>query len=285
MSPQPAKNLRPIIVIGPERSGTSVVAEMICRWGAYPGEPGKQREADKRNPRGYFEYLPIWDFLGELGTNWWDEDFQVEVKEKASVPEHRRKATEMIVEMEKAGRPWVWKDPALSFFLPFWKQIWISPIYVVTVRDPLDVALSWHEFTGPSGDQDSSTSISRNLLRWHYIMSTILVNIEDNPSKIFVPFEDLLNDPEKVARRLGTFLEIECGDGEPNRQTFSDMAAAVHPTLCRNANPTPFDEVPSASPELKELYRFAVAKIENPLEPFQSSDYPMHQGWRDCVTA
>jgi hypothetical protein len=53
------KKLRPIIVIGPERSGTSVVADMICRWGAYPGEPGKQREADERNPRGYFEYLPI----------------------------------------------------------------------------------------------------------------------------------------------------------------------------------------------------------------------------------
>jgi hypothetical protein len=209
----------------------------------------------------------------------------VEVKEKASVPEHRRKATEMIAEMEKAGRPWVWKDPALSFFLPFWKQIWISPVYVVTIRNPLDAALSWSQFTEPSGAQDSATSISKNLLRWHYIMSIILENTEDIQSKIFVSFEDLLNDPERETRRLGTFLGFECGEGEPNRQIFFDMAAAVHPALRRNANPTPFDEVPSASPELKELYRFAVARIENPFVSFQSSDYPLHPGWRDCVTA
>ena len=29
---------RPIIVLGPERSGTSLVASMIDEWGAYAGE-------------------------------------------------------------------------------------------------------------------------------------------------------------------------------------------------------------------------------------------------------
>ena len=98
MNSSSKERLRPIIVIGPERSGTSVIAEMICRWGAYPGEPDKQREPDEQNPSGYFEYLPIWEFLTDLGTDWWDEDFQTEVGDKAFISEHRARATEMISE-------------------------------------------------------------------------------------------------------------------------------------------------------------------------------------------
>jgi hypothetical protein len=57
----------PIIVLGVERSGTSVVAEMVCRWGAYSGEDEKLRKGDEHNIQGYWEYTPIWDFLVELG--------------------------------------------------------------------------------------------------------------------------------------------------------------------------------------------------------------------------
>ena len=36
----------PIIVVGAERSGTSVVAEMVYRWGAYAGPSEKLHKAD-----------------------------------------------------------------------------------------------------------------------------------------------------------------------------------------------------------------------------------------------
>ena len=52
-----------IIVLGVERSGTSVVAEMIHRWGAYAGDQEKLHKADVHAPRGYWEYLPVWDLL------------------------------------------------------------------------------------------------------------------------------------------------------------------------------------------------------------------------------
>ena len=71
----------PIIVLGVERSGTSVVAEMLHRWGAYAGPPEKLHKADAHAPRGYWEFLPLWDLLAELGdfdtgATWWDKDFQ-----------------------------------------------------------------------------------------------------------------------------------------------------------------------------------------------------------------
>ncbi len=48
----------------------------------------------------------------------------------------------MIAEMQKEGRPWVWKDPAPTFFVPHGGVISgvASPI-VITVRHPTDTAL------------------------------------------------------------------------------------------------------------------------------------------------
>lgn len=59
---------RPIIIVGAERSGTSVCAEMVHAWGAYVGDPGELPAADQLNPRGRWEHLPLWDLLAELST-------------------------------------------------------------------------------------------------------------------------------------------------------------------------------------------------------------------------
>ena len=131
----------PIIVLGVERSGTSVVAEMVHRWGAYAGPSEKLHKTDAHAPRGYWEFLPLWDLLAELGdfdagATWWDRDFQQQIEKKAADPASRKKAIELMAEMSKGG-PWFWKDPALSHFLPFWKRIWTDAIYIITVRNPL----------------------------------------------------------------------------------------------------------------------------------------------------
>ena len=77
----------PIIVLGVERSGTSVVAEMLHRWGAYAGPFEKLHKADAHAPRGYWEFLPLWDLLAELGdfdagATWWDRRLPTANKEK-----------------------------------------------------------------------------------------------------------------------------------------------------------------------------------------------------------
>lgn len=95
----------PIIVLGVERSGTSVVAKMVHRWGAYAGPSEKLHKADAHAPRGYWEYLLLWDSLAELGdfdagATWWDADFQKRMAEKATNPVYRKKATELMAEMQ-----------------------------------------------------------------------------------------------------------------------------------------------------------------------------------------
>ena len=79
----------PIIILGVERSGTSVVAEMLHKWGAYAGAPEKLHKADTHAPRGYSEHEPLWDLPAELGdfdtgATWWAPDFQHRMERKTT---------------------------------------------------------------------------------------------------------------------------------------------------------------------------------------------------------
>ena len=275
---------RPIIVLGVERSGTSVVAEMVHRWGAYAGPPEKLHRADAHAPRGYWEFLPLWDLLAELGdfdagATWWDRDFQQRTKQKAADPAFRKKATELMTEME-TGDPWFWKDPALSHFLPFWKQIWGEAIYIITVRNPLDTAVSWQKFIMPSNVKVRISFVAMNLLRWQHIMTQILKHTEDAQHRLFFSYEDIMHNPRAEAERLVRFLNAKFGKRISRIQTMVD---AVEPQLWRNKCGIPFEQVTEATSEQKALYAFAKRKIDNPFVPFDIRKYPLPPGYLEFL--
>lgn len=278
---------RPIIVLGPERSGTSVVAEMVHRWGAYAGEPGKIRPADEHNARGYWEYLPIWDFLVELGdlsagTSWWDPSFQELVHSRLSVPRYADRAREMIAEMGRSERPWVWKDPALAFCLSFWTRIWGDAVYIVTVRNPCDVAQSWKRFVLSAEAQGPGELVAAYLLRWQYIMLLILQHTEGVADKLFLAYENVLRAPIETARTLAGFMDRTVS-AVSDDTCIEAMAQAVDPTLCHYQTTVPLAQVSAVTPEQEALYDFVSAKIEDPFKPFDETQYPLRAGWSEFV--
>ena len=274
----------PIIVLGVERSGTSVVAEMVHRWGAYAGPPEKLHKADTHAPRGYWEFLPLWDLLAELGdfdagATWWDNDFQRQIERKAADAAFRTKATELMTEMYTGG-PWFWKDPALSHFLPFWKRIWTDAIYIITVRNPLDTAVSWQKFIMPANAPVRISFVAMNLLRWQHIMMLILRHTEDAQHKLFLGYEDIVHQPRAQAERLTCFLNSKFGNQGSSIQAMVDV---VEPRLWRNNCGISFDQVPEATAAQKALYTFTRQKIENPLEPFVVAKYPLPPGYLEFL--
>ena len=274
----------PIIVLGVERSGTSVVAEMVHRWGAYAGAPETLHEADVHAPRGYWEFLPLWDLLAELGdfasgATWWDRDFQQRIEDKAADLVYRTKAIELMSQMDK-GRPWFWKDPALSHFLPFWKQIWSDAIYIITVRNPLDTAVSWQKFIMPSNVKVRISFVAMNLLRWQHMMTLILQHTEDAQHRLFLGYEDIMREPCVQAKRLAEFLNSKF---ESRLSPIQAIVDAVDPRLWHNNCRMPFDQVPEATEAQKSLYSFARQKIENPLEPFDITKYPLSPGYLEFL--
>src|SRR5947209_7457888 len=61
--------IRPIIILGVDRSGTSLIAELVHRWGAYAGEASELAPGNEGNPQGYWEYMPMEDFLSDLSRS------------------------------------------------------------------------------------------------------------------------------------------------------------------------------------------------------------------------
>ena len=274
----------PIIVLGVERSGTSVVAEMVHKWGVYAGPSEKLHKTDAHAPRGYWEYEPLWDLLAELGdfdagATWWDRDFQQQMAEKAANPVYKKKATALMVEMHKGG-PWFWKDPALSHFLSFWKQIWGDAVYIITVRNPLDTAVSWQKFIMPSNLSVDISFVAMNLLRWQHIMTLILQHTENAQRRLFLGYEDIMHNPRVQAEKLAAFLDTRFG-GQGSR--IQEMVDVVEPRLWRNDCGVPFEHVREATAEQKALYTFARQKIDNPFEPFDVTKYPLPLGYREFL--
>ena len=275
----------PIIVLGVERSGTSVVAEMIYRWGAHAGESDRLHEADEHAPRGYWEYLLLWELLADLGefssgASWWASDFQKRMEDKAADPKYRRKALGLIREMQKDDRPWFWKDPALCHFLPFWKQLWGDPVYVITVRHPLDTAVSWQRLIMPPELEGHVSFVPMNLLRWQHMMIQILEHTNETTHRLFVAYEEVLRDPIAQAHRLSAFLNSRFG----NRVSRVDeMVEVVNPQLCHNNCHTPFQDLTEGTCEQKALYAFVQTMIDNPQQPFDKTAYPMPPGYLEFL--
>ena len=276
-----------IIVLGAERSGTSVVTEMVHRWGAYAGEPDQLTGPSEHSPQGQWEWKPLWDLLVEVGDldsghSWWDADFQEHIAAKLRVPEIRGKAANLVAEMDYAGRPWVWKDPALCHFLPFWTPIWGDAVYVITVRHPYDVARSWQRFVLPAQHQESVDLVPCNLLRWQHMMRMVLRATAGTDRRLFVEYEACVRQPQVQARRLARFLDEQSRGKSADKQTLLAMAQAVNPALWRNRTERPPTEIAEVTPAQRALYAFLRAKlIDAGAEP--SAGFPMPPGWREFV--
>jgi hypothetical protein len=273
---------RPIIVLGAERSGTSVCAEMVHTWGAYAGDPGDVPAADRLNPRGRWEYLPLWDLLAEVGGfaeggTWWAEDFAAKVTAKAADPQFAGRARALVARMAAAGRPWLWKDPALCHFLGFWRPFWPTPVFVVMVRHPVDIAVSWNQFRSAGGLAE--LSLEANLLRWQHTMLSVLHAIDPGPAVQFAEYEAVTADPPGQARRLAAFLDRQCATAS-TEGTVARMAGVCVPGLRRNRDGQRREDLMTA-PQ-RSLYRFLRQKVQRPEMPV-TGDFPLPAGWRERV--
>jgi len=133
--------------------------------------------------------------------------------------------------MESHGQPWLWKDPALCHFLPFWRQIWQHPVYIISVRHRLEIAQSWQQFA--CGNDREPTSVRCNLLRWQYMTSQVLTETAEVSANLFVEYEQLMQQPEEQARDLASFLRTHCG-GPTGEAGVMRMASSCDPAMAKS---------------------------------------------------
>jgi len=196
-----------ILVLGMHRSGTSLVAQLIGRWGAYSGD--KLMAANEFNQDGYWEYIPLVNFHLKLlkftNNTWYAPAQEYIVDDLLSL--FGDEARSLVNKMDHAGRVWFWKDPRLILFLDFWTKILEDRDIkvVVTSRDieAIVQSLRYRDKFPPF------LSISL----WEYT-SSLLFSWLKGKEYFFINYEQLICKPDKTTGELIRFLKGNSGKAQ-----------------------------------------------------------------------
>jgi hypothetical protein len=286
----PAKSgSRPIFVLGIDRSGTSMLSEIVFRWGAYAGDLELLGGADQGNPQGYWEYKPlqglVLDLLLAPGVAPWEPGFKEGVRRCAFDPQYRDRALAMIAEMQAANRPWFWKEPTFAFSLPFWRELIPDPVYLMTLRNPYHSAKSYEKFSLPPSLNGRVRLLAYFFLRWQSFMTAVIEELTTVRSKIFVSYEALLSSPAEQCARICRFLDAELpgADGD-HVERLDRMTRVVNPDLWRNASPVAFSEVPESSAEQRALFSYLSSRLDGDVSDFDPAHYPLPSCWPEYAS-
>ena len=138
-----------LIVVGMHRSGTSALAGMLSHLGVAFGRRLMPPSPD--NPRGYWEHMEIVGahhrLMAALDYGWDDiRPLPEGFAQSAAAGQARQRLAAILSEDFAGAALWGVKDPRLCRLVPVWlkllKDLSATPRFVLTLRDPAEVALS-----------------------------------------------------------------------------------------------------------------------------------------------
>ncbi len=272
-----------IIVAGIYRSGTSLSAELVHRWGAYAG----RKEDIFEDQFGYMEHLALQKLNDDLLDNNSRIPPEPEVLlQRAADPSYQERALQILAEMDAqavaAGNlAWVWKDPRLPLVLPFWEKVWGEVVYVLPVRHPAETVLSGANMDGVPAEQ---VPFSAGFAYWQFCMLNVVTCTEASQRKIFLAYDQLVSQPRQECARLGRFLDEQCGlSSEGAESRLEAMLSQISSSQHHFQAPQAFGAIPQTTREQRALYHFLRAKTINPNEAFVKDDFALYPGWKEYL--
>jgi hypothetical protein len=278
-----------IIVLGVMRSGTSLTADLIRLWGAYAGSPNHLWESNVNDPRGYgyMEYIPLQDLNNELlDNNDRVPPLAESLDQKISNPNYRERAENLLQKMDDMTQnnkadEWVWKDARLPLTLPIWTKLWGNVIYVITIRHPAEIALSLAQ---AAEIDKENLPYSAGFIYWQYCMLQVISFTQPSKRKIFIAYDQLINNPLQECTRLGKFLDQNCD--KPSQDSHKRIQAML-PRVAKSQQHQHYEmslaEMSQSTREQRALYNFLRVKILYPDETFNMDDFELYPGWREYL--
>lgn len=188
--------------------------------GFHIGRPAVLMPPNEDNPKGYWEHQLLTnlndEILSRLGGNWHTPPkFSPGWEEAPELEDLRQRARLLIQEEFGPHEFWSWKDPRNCLLLPFWQPLLPPVRYIVSLRNPVEVAKSLMRRDG--------FSLEKSVELWLVHVKSALVHSEHHP-RLLVWYEDLLAHPDAELRRIGRFLgKTELVEMESTRRAVREF--------------------------------------------------------------
>lgn len=241
-----------LIVLGMHRSGTSSLTGALHLTGFDIGK-SIMPPADE-NPKGFFENTRIVELndkiLEDLFSSWSDTLFIPEGWWGSGLFEsHKQRLKDIFTEEFDRDKPVLIKDPRLCIVLPlyldFFKQEGIEPLFLVCVRNPLEVANSLVRRNNMPREKAFLLWMDYQLQAEHYSRSY---------PRLFVSYKQFLENPLEVVSCVQTSLgfDLSADDG-----VQKEIVSFVDPGLTHS---TGNEKLPASEPlpELASFYELQV---------------------------
>ncbi len=217
-----------ILVMGMHRSGTSMVTRLINLMGAYFGSEAIATKPNDENPKGFWERRDIRKLNDELlfaqDCDWNRVlHYQPEVVDADTQERFIEKATKLLQELD-AHDSWVAKEPRLCVTLPLWLPLLRTPVAVIVLRDPLEIASSLKQRNG--------IPLTAGVALAHYYYRNVILSTH-HLDKILVQHRHLISDPVGAVRQLAIRLK-ELGASTLQAPSDSQVLEFVDARLHRN---------------------------------------------------
>lgn len=205
------------MVVGLGRSGTSTITRALQALGVDLGE----RLVGHLNAKGSFEDYGfsrvinrrVLEAFGYSWRNWQLNDVSRIDYQKLTML--YQAAFQLVSARFRKTDHFAFKAVSTSKMIPFWQDVCsglgYQDHYVIALRNPLAVALSYQKIDG--------TPIEVSLLQW--IMHLIpVIEHTTNASRIVVAFDALMNTPHEQMKRLRAALHIKTDASSEAEQVF-----------------------------------------------------------------
>lgn len=227
---------RGIIVLGMHRSGTSALTRMLSLAGAslprHLAPPSGGVPGDGNAEAGFWESLPLIDLhdaaLRSAGSSWHDLfEFPPQWFASHQATDFESRLVETL-EGEFLDDPiFVAKDPRISQLVPLWQsalgKLAIDPVWVIAVRNPLEVAASLSVRDG--------SPVARGL--WLWLLYFLAAERDTRGcSRCFVAYDDLLADWPAVFERLRNAFDLPLA---VSAATAAEIGTFLAPALRHHA--------------------------------------------------
>ncbi|MHA1575381.1 MAG: sulfotransferase family protein [Alphaproteobacteria bacterium] len=208
-----------IFILGMHRSGTSALTSILNIAGLELGE--NLFPANFCNPKGFFEDNEAKDINDNflfLSNSAWYKTEKLKLKKTRLVAFTKKRIKAFLQDRFQNREMFGLKDPRLCRTLPLWQEVLsemdIQPLYVMVVRNPLEVAKSLEKRNNLDEKISLDAWFQHTLEAERYTRSG---------NRIVISYDETLNNPINVIKKVSKKFEIRLDSSKKTEEKLDDF--------------------------------------------------------------